>query len=166
MSDPLSFTASVVGIAAPTIRCIGVLLREINNIADAPETLLTLKSRLQALQQALRSLEAIPREQWESLGQPIVDQSRSAIAACDKTCKELQDLLDRTTRHSIHSESGKLALRDRLMIGFVKHGRVKSAMEELQHSLSNITAVVATATLYEPIPYDHDIGYCARLTVP
>jgi hypothetical protein len=142
--DPLSITAAVVGITAPTAHCIRLLLEDIQKIVDAPETLKSLKRDLLSVDQALSSLQAVSEAQWQSLGDAVVVQSKTAITSCEESCDRFRAALARWTRHS---DDGKLSLRDRAMVGFLKQGYVKSMSEQLQHCKITLTSVVCTATL-------------------
>jgi hypothetical protein len=142
--DPLSITAAVVGITAPTAHCIRLLLEDIQKIVDAPETLKSLKRDLLSVDQALISLQAVSEAQWQSLGDTVVVQSKTAITSCEESCDMFRAALARWTRHS---DDGKLSLRDRALVGFLKQGYVKSMSEQLQHCKITLTSVVCTATL-------------------
>lgn len=142
--DPLSVTATVVGIAAPTAHGIRLLIEDIRKIVDAPETLNSLSKDLLSVDQALASLQAVSDAQWKSLGEAVVNQSKATTTACGESCDRFRADLSRWTRHS---EDGKLSLRDRAMVGFFKQGCVKSMSEQLQHCKITLTLVVSTATL-------------------
>jgi hypothetical protein len=142
--DPFSVTAGVVGIAAPAVHCIHMLLRDLQKIVDAPETLKSLKEDLLSVDQALTSLQAISDLQWKSLGETVVIQSKAATTTCKESCDRFRTALSRWTRHS---EDGKLSLRDRAMVGFFKQGYVKSMSEQLQQCKLTLTSVVCIAIL-------------------
>ena len=142
--DPLSVTAAVLGITAPAVHCIHLLLRDLQNIVDAPATLESLKKDLLSVDQALTSLQAVSDLQWKSLGETVVIQSETATTSCKESCDRFRTALSRWTRHS---ENGKLSLRDRAMVGFIKQGYVKSMSEQLQHCEITLTSVVSIATL-------------------
>jgi hypothetical protein len=142
--DPLSVTAAVVGITAPAVHCIHLLLGDLQKIVDAPDTLASLNKDLLSVDQALTSLQAVSDPQWEALGETVVIQSKTATTSCGESCKRFRTDLSRWTRHS---EDGKLSLRDRAMVGFFKQGCVKSMSEQLQHCKITLTSVVCIATL-------------------
>jgi hypothetical protein len=142
--DPLSITAAVVGITAPTAHCVRLLIEDIRKIVDAPETLNSLSRDLLSVEQALASLHAVSDAQWESLGETVVNQSKATTTACGESCDRFRADLSRWTRHS---EDGKLSLRDRAMVGFFKQGYVRSMAEQLQHCKATLTSVVCIATL-------------------
>ncbi|KAK4205894.1 hypothetical protein QBC37DRAFT_381652 [Rhypophila decipiens] len=141
--DPLSITAAVVGIAAPAAHCIHLLLSDLQKIVDAPETLNSLKTDLISVDQTLASLQAVSDPQWQLLGEAVVTQSKTATTSCKESCERFKTALGRWTRHS---EDGKLSLRDRAMVGFIKQGYIKSMSEQLQHCKLTLTSVVGIAT--------------------
>jgi hypothetical protein len=142
--DPLSVTAAVVGITAPAVHCIHLLLRDLQKIVDAPATLESRKKDLLSVDQALTSLQAVSDPQWKSLGETVVIQSKTTTTSCKESCDRFRTALSRWTRHS---ENGKLSLRDRAMVGFIKQGYVKSMSEQLEHCEITLTSVVSIATL-------------------
>ncbi|KAK3304827.1 uncharacterized protein B0T15DRAFT_253682 [Chaetomium strumarium] len=146
--DPLSVTAAVVGIAAPTAHCIRLLIDDIQKIVDAPETINSLRKDLLSIDQALASVRAISDTQWKSLGETVVSQLKAATTLCRESCNKFRADLSRWTRHS---EDGKLSLRDRAMVGFLKQGSVKSISEQLQQCNITLTSVVCIATLYSSL---------------
>ena len=77
--DPLSATAAVVGITTPAVHCIRLLLGDLQKIADAPETLKSLKKDLLSVDQALTSLQAVSDPQWKSLGETVVSHSKGSL---------------------------------------------------------------------------------------
>ncbi|KAK4139100.1 uncharacterized protein C8A04DRAFT_40987 [Dichotomopilus funicola] len=146
--DPLSITAGVVGIATPAVHCIRLLLEDIQKIVDAPEALKSLRNDLLSVDQALVSLQAVSEAQWQSLGDAVLAQSKTATTSCGESCDRFRATLGRWTRHS---DDGKLSLRDRAMVGFLKQGHVKSMSEQLQHCKLTLTSVVCTATLHSSL---------------
>jgi hypothetical protein len=141
--DPLSITAAVVGIAAPTAHCVRLLIEDIQKIVDAPETLNSLRKDLLSVDQALASLQAVSDAQWKSLGEAVVNQSKATTTACGESCERFRADLSRWTRHS---EDKKLSFRDRVMVGFRKDC-VRSMSEQLQECKITLTSVVCIATL-------------------
>jgi hypothetical protein len=142
--DPLSITAAAVGIAAPAAHYVHLLLDDLQNIIDAPETIKSLKNDLLSVDQALTSLQGVSDSQWKLLGESVVTQSKAATTSCKDSCDMFRTALRRWTRHS---EDGKLSLRDRAMVGFFKQGYVKSMSEQLQNCKVTLTSVVCIATL-------------------
>ncbi|KAK4148914.1 hypothetical protein C8A00DRAFT_19340 [Chaetomidium leptoderma] len=142
--DPLSVTAAVVGVTAPAVHCIHLLLGDLQKIVNAPETLNSLRKDLLFVDQALASVQAVSDAQWKSLGETVVSHSKAVTTTCKESCDSFRAALGRWTRHS---EDGKLSLRDRAMVGFIKQGYVKSMSEQLQQCKLTLTSVVCIATL-------------------
>ncbi|KAL1839511.1 hypothetical protein VTJ49DRAFT_1449 [Mycothermus thermophilus] len=140
MADPLSIASGVVGI----LSTVQTLLSDFDNIINAPKTLQSLKTRLKQLDQALASLQSVKDEEWQSLGDSVVAQSRTALESCEKTCNQLRTTLDRWTRRT---GKGELKLLDRFLFGYFRQPQVKSINDELSQALAEITALAATANL-------------------
>ena len=129
--DPFSITAGVVGITAPAVHGIRLLLEDLQRVVDAPETLSSLRKDLLSVDQALASLQVVSDQQWKLLGENVVTQSKAATTTCRESCDRFRTALGRWTRHS--SDGGKMSLRDRTIVGFLTQGYVKSMSEQLQH---------------------------------
>ncbi|KAK4186674.1 hypothetical protein QBC35DRAFT_500653 [Podospora australis] len=153
--DPLSITAAVIGIAAPAAHCIHLLLGDLQKIVDAPETVASLKRDLLSVSQALTSLQAVSDQQWKLLGETVISQSKTATTSCNTSCDRFRASLGHWTRHS---EDGRLSLRDRAMVGFIKQGYVKSLSEQLQHCKLTLTSVVSIATLHSSLQHTQATG--------
>lgn len=142
--DPLSITAGVVGIVAPTLHLVRVLADDIQKIVDAPDAVKALSEDLQSLELALASVQAVTEPQWQSLGEAVASQSKAATASCKDACESFKTALGRWTRHSA---DGKLSWRDRAMVGFFRQGHIKSTSEQLQSCKMTLTSVAGIATL-------------------
>lgn len=145
MADPLSITASVVGITVPALHGLRLFLDDLQKIKDAPEAVTDLKDGIRSVTLALASLQGIPDREWELLGRTVADEATATISTCTRACDFLRaDLL-----HWIsHSQGGKLSWRDRATVGFLKQDRVRSMSQQLQNCKITINSVVSIATLY------------------
>jgi len=130
--DPFSITAGAVGIVGPTLHCVRLLVKDLQNIADAPDVVKALTNDLESVDLALASVQAVTDLQWKSLGDSVTAQSKSAITSCKTSCERFKTSLDRWTRHST---DGTLSWRDRATLGVFRQGHIKSvgAASELQH---------------------------------
>ncbi len=142
--DPLSITAASVGIAAPAIHCVHLLLDDIQNIIDAPPAIEALKVELGSVDHALTSLQAVTDKQWESLGEVVVAQAKSATTKCKDTCDGFRNKLGRWTRHS---SDGNMSLRDRAIVGIFKQKRIELMSTQFQSCKNNLILVASIATL-------------------
>ncbi|KAK3315725.1 hypothetical protein B0H66DRAFT_559601 [Apodospora peruviana] len=143
--DPFSIAAGVVGIAAPTLHCVQVLLEDLQNIADAPNAVKALTNDLQSVDLALVSVQAVTDSQWKLLGDAVTAQSKAAITCCKTSCERFKTSLDRWTRHST---DGTLSWRDRATLGVFRQGHIKSVSEQLQNCNITLTSVASIATLH------------------
>jgi hypothetical protein len=157
MADPVSLTLSVLGIIAPALHGIRLLVNDLRSISDAPSTLKTLQADVSSVETALQSLETISQPQWEALGTAVLEQSQSAIGTCTTSCTKFRDDLQRWTRHS---SNGTISVRDRVSLGFVRQSQVKSMSQQLQKYQTVLNLVVSTATLYvSSSPHKLSVSY-------
>lgn len=145
ISDPLTVTASVVGIVVPALQGARLLIDDLRKITDAPKVVQSLETDLASVSSSLESLQAIEAPQWQSLRSRIQDQSRAAVGTCVAACDAMRGDLQRWTRRS---RDGKLSWRDKASIGFFKERRVKAMSEQLQSCKLTLNTVVGVATLY------------------
>lgn len=143
MADPLSVTASIVGIVGPALHVVRLLAGDLKQIKDAPESIATLRQRIGEVERALVTLEKIPDQDLEALG--VAEDTKATITKCGESCKQFSTELKRWTRHST---GDSLTLLDRSKIGFWKQHHIKSMEKELQYCQGAITQVVSIATLY------------------
>ncbi|KAK4031399.1 hypothetical protein C8A01DRAFT_21371 [Parachaetomium inaequale] len=146
--EPLSVASSVVGVTPPALHCVRHLLDDIQKIIDAPEAVASLRGDLTATDKALISLQTITDSQWKSLGDIVIDESKSAMTLCLSSCERFQTALARWTQHS---HNGKLSWRDRAVVGFFKQKQIKSMSEQLQICKTTLTSVVSIATLHSSL---------------
>src|SRR5689334_12929840 len=123
MADPLSVTASILGVTVPALHGIRLLLEDLQRIQDAPDVIRSLNNDVHLVDTALKSLQAVKEEEWKLLGADIADQSKAVITSCVSACNTFRTDLQRWTRHS---GDGKLLWRDRANVGFFKEGRIES----------------------------------------
>lgn len=144
MADPLSITASIVGITVPTLHAIRVLAEDLQQLKDAPDTVRELQDDLRTVDMAIKSLQKVEDRDWEVLGANIAENSRTTIYTCQKACDSFRTYLQRWTRHSTE---GNLTWQDRTNVGFFKRGQIKSISEQLQNCKITINTVVNVAVL-------------------
>jgi hypothetical protein len=142
--DPLSITAGVVGVAVPTLQCAQQLRKTIQAILDAPSEIASLGEELLTIEQAITSIQEVSDQQWQSLGESVVSQSKTGMNLCRKSCSKFQAAIDDWTRHG---EDGKLSRRDRTAIGLFRQDQIKSTSSQLQNCKGTLTSVVSIASL-------------------
>lgn len=152
MVEPLSVTASIVGITAPALHGIRLLINDVQSIKDAPDAIRALEDHLHRVSLAVSSLQAIEPREWEYLGSNITDEVESTVRLCTASCDRFRLHLQRWTRHS---PDGGFSWMDRAKIGFMKQGPIKSMQGHLQTCQIAINSVVGTATLYVVTPSAH-----------
>jgi hypothetical protein len=141
MADPLSITASAVGIIVPALHGTRLLLEDLQQLKDAPKTVKRLVEDVHSVDTALKLLQSVEEREWDA---GIAEQSETTISSCTKACELFRADLQRWTRHS---EDGKLAWQDRTNVGFFKQGQIKAMSEQLSNCKLTINSVVSIATL-------------------
>jgi len=144
MSDPLSITASIVGITVPALHGTKILLEDLQGLKDAPRTVKRLTDDVQLVHAALGLLKSVEDRDWMSLGKGVAEQSEATIRSCTKACDLFRIDLQRWTRHS---DDGKLAWQDRAAVGFFKKDQVRAMSEQLQSCNLAINLIVGVANL-------------------
>jgi hypothetical protein len=144
MADPLSVTASVVGIAVPALHGTRLLLDDLERIKDAPKTVKRLTDDVRSVEATLNLLQGVEGREWKLLGATVAGESKTTIDSCKQACDLFRADLQRWTKHS---EDGKLAWQDRTVVGFFKKDQIKAMSEQLQNCKLTITSVVSVATL-------------------
>src|ERR1700761_3937013 len=139
MTDPLSATAGVLGIAVPALHGTRLLLDDLERIRDAPKTVKRLTDDVRSVEAILKLLQGIEDREWKLLGTTVAGESEKTIDSCKQACNVFRTDLQRWTKHS---EDGKLAWQDRTIVGFFKKDQIKAMSEQLQNCKLTITNVV------------------------
>ncbi|KAH8651581.1 hypothetical protein BGZ60DRAFT_549842 [Tricladium varicosporioides] len=145
MADPLSITASVVSVIVPALHGTRLLLKDLQQLKDAPKTVKRLVEDVHSVDTALKLLQGVEEKEWDLLGAGIAEQSEMTISSCTQACNFFRADLQRWTRHS---EDGKLAWQDRANVGLLKQGQIKAMSEQLSNCKLSINSVVGVATLH------------------
>ncbi len=153
MADPLSVTASVVGIATSALMSLQFLSTTIDNIKDAPDTIRNIKSDLLAVEPVLRSLDTAARSDGTQI--VLSGEVKSAIVNCDRACTDFQALLGRWMKHSSEEKTFWV---DRWRVGLFGQERIKAFQGRLNDCKSTLTVALSTATVYvsERVACEHD----------
>lgn len=144
MSDPFSIVAGVFGIIAPALDTTKHLLDDLKNISEAPAIVSTLSQDIGFVETSLESLKGVNEQEWIALGTTVVEQSRTAIKSCTKSCTDFRADLQRWTRHSHESEMSR---RDRVSIGIFRQNHIRAMSERLQKYRTTLNLVVSIAAL-------------------
>jgi hypothetical protein len=145
MADPLSITASAVGIIVPALHGIRLLLEDLQQLKDTPKTVKRLVKDVHSVDTALKLLQSIEAREWDLLGAGIAEQLETTISSCTKACGLFRADLQRWTRHS---EDGKLAWLDQANVRFFKKDQVTAMSEQLQSCKLAINLIVGVITLW------------------
>ncbi|KAF1974571.1 hypothetical protein BU23DRAFT_504989 [Bimuria novae-zelandiae CBS 107.79] len=152
MADPLSITAAVVGITAPALEGVRLLLNDLQQLKDAPKTVRRLLEDVHSVDAALGLLQSVENREWQLLGPDISKESERTISSCTQACFLFRTDLQRWTRHS---DDGKLGWQDRAKVGLFKQGQIKAMSEQLQNCKLTVNSIVSIATLYSSVRHSH-----------
>lgn len=144
MADPLSITASAVGIIVPALHGTRLLLEDLQQLNDAPKTIKRLVDDVHLVHITLELVKGVGDGDWKSLGRNVAEQSKATISSCTQACNLFRADLQKWTRHS---EDGKLTWLDRANVGFFKKDQAKAMSEQLQSCKLAINLIVGVATL-------------------
>ncbi|RDL37651.1 Uncharacterized protein BP5553_05084 [Venustampulla echinocandica] len=138
MADPLSITASAVGIIVPALHGTRLLLEDLQQLKDAPKTVKRLVEDVESVSSALKLLQSVNDRDWDLLGASIAEHFESTISSCTRACNIFRADLQRWTRHS---NNRKLAWQDQANVGFLKKGQIKAMSDQLANCKLTINSV-------------------------
>ncbi|KAL8637190.1 MAG: hypothetical protein Q9228_005514 [Teloschistes exilis] len=112
MADPLSITASAVGVIVPALHGTRLLLEDLQQLKDAPKTVKCLIDDVHSVHATLELLQGVEDGDWKSLGQSVADQSKATISSCTQACNLFRADLQKysSVRHSHITEEIKKAI--------------------------------------------------------
>ncbi|KAL5313286.1 hypothetical protein ACEPPN_019019 [Leptodophora sp. 'Broadleaf-Isolate-01'] len=142
MADPLSITASVVGITTAALQSAQFLVKTIDNIKDAPGTIKDLSADLRVVESVLQELNA--NVQDHSLQIIRSSQIGPAVENCDRACKAFQSQVERWMKHS---KEDKIFWISRWKIGLFGPDRIKTFKGQLNDCKSTLNIALTTANL-------------------
>ncbi|KAF2650330.1 hypothetical protein K491DRAFT_697387 [Lophiostoma macrostomum CBS 122681] len=164
MTDPLSVTAGVVGIAAAALHTIHVLIEDIENVKGAPKAITDIKSDLTAVEGSLSSLhqvlddpEALPDALKAQIGSKNIE---NAVRGCDIACSDFREPLKSWTKHSTGDKTSK---RDRLKIGLLKQGKIKAFTQQLASCKATVSMGLDTANFLNSCRQRRDTDAIKRM---
>jgi hypothetical protein len=147
MADPLSITASVVGITTAALQSTQFLVKTIDNIKDAPGTIKDLSADLQVVESVLQKLNAnVQDDSWQIIRS---SQIGPAVENCDRACKAFQSQVERWMKHS---KEDKIFWISRWKIGLVGPDRIKTFKGQLNDCKSTLNMALTTANLFVSPP--------------
>jgi hypothetical protein len=141
--DPLSITASVIGITTAALQSAQFLAETIDNVKDAPGTVKDIGADLRAVQPVLQNLKDALQD--GSFQNALGDQIRPAVENCDGACKAFQSQVEHWTKHS---EEDKIFWVHRWKIGLFGQERIRTFKGQLGDCKNTLNVALSTATLF------------------
>ncbi|KAL2674067.1 hypothetical protein Neosp_012513 [[Neocosmospora] mangrovei] len=140
MGDPLSVTASVVGIVAATVQGVQLLSNTIEGIRNAPEAVRSIQNEIQQLKPILTQLESAINEGCSGL--ILGSEIKLALENCDRVCTKFSESLDHWMRHSTDHQMSKI---DSAKIGILRQDQIRTLKEQLNGCTKILNVTLDTA---------------------
>jgi hypothetical protein len=86
MTDPLSITASVVGITVPALHGVRLLMEDLQQLKEAPKTIKRLSKDVQSVETSLKLLQGVEEREWDLFGANVLEKSKTIISSCTQAC--------------------------------------------------------------------------------
>ncbi|KUJ10179.1 uncharacterized protein LY89DRAFT_656845 [Mollisia scopiformis] len=146
--DPLSITASAIGITQFAISSIVKLHDIINDLAEAKEVARDIASNLEGVQRPLAALEELTISDRTIYITTKADLEKTgvveAVNNCGQACADFADNLKRWTKHSTGTTT-KISLRDRFLVGVWNKEKIRTFRMQVQ-SCQAIVQFAITST--------------------
>jgi hypothetical protein len=149
--DPLSITASIVGITTAALQSVQFLAKTIDNVKDAPDTVRSISSDLQAVEPVLQNLDKALQDGTPQI--VLSNEIRYAVENCDRACKVFQSQVEHWMKHSTED---KMFWMDRWKIGLFGLERIKTFRGQLSDCKGTLSVALSTATMYLPSSILHN----------
>jgi hypothetical protein len=149
--DPLSITASVVGITTAALQSVQFLAKTIGNVKDAPDTVRSVGTDLQAVEPVLQNLDKALQDGTTQF--ILSNQIKYAVENCDRACKVFQSQVEHWMKHSTED---KMFWMDRWKIGLFGLERIKTFRGQLSDCKGTLSVALSTATMYLPSSLLHN----------
>lgn len=146
MSDPLSVTASVIGVATLAYQSCKALNDIISSFVDAPKTLRDMCRDLDALQSLLASLQVavdgVPDASLSADQRACLAELKPPVQSCHISCDDFIGKLAKVTSHS--EEGGRVNWLDRARLHFNEKDitSLKSRLGDCKQTLNVALGVV------------------------
>ena len=142
--DPLSITASIVGITTTALQSIQFLAKTIDNIKEGPDTVKGVNTDLRTVQSVLQNLDKALQDGDSQI--LLSNQIKSAVENCDRACRafelQVQHWMERSTED-------KIFWLDRWKIGLFGLERIKTFRGQLSDCKGTLSVALSTATMYQ-----------------
>ncbi|KAM6510064.1 hypothetical protein FALCPG4_017693 [Fusarium falciforme] len=140
MGDPLSVTASVVGIVAAAVQGVQLLSNTIERIRNAPKAMRNIQDEIQQLKPILTQLESAIDEGRSGL---ILDSEiKIALENCHRVCTKFSESLNHWMRHSIDHQ---MSMIDSAKIGILRQDQIRTLKEQLNGCTKILNVTFNTA---------------------
>jgi hypothetical protein len=141
--DPLSITASIVGITVAALQSTQFLTKTIDNIRGAPATVTSISTDLRAIQPTLQSLARALQDNSSPI--TLGEQIKHAVENCDIACRAFRTQVEHWTKRSTED---KMFWMVRWKVGLFGLERIKTFREQLGDCKITLTVALSTATTY------------------
>jgi hypothetical protein len=132
MADPLSTTASVVGVTTAALQSVQFLVQTIDGVRGAPDTIKSVSTDLCAVQLVLQDL--VRTLQDDSSQIVLSEQIKHAVENCEHW-------MERSTQD-------KMFWVDRWKVGLFGLERIKTFRGQLSDCKGTLSVALSTATVY------------------
>lgn len=145
MIDPVSITASVVGITTAAIGSVKFLYTTIGDIKDVPTALGNIRSDLQAVEPVLQKLRIeLESEDSQVL---LIDDIKGAIENYNLACSTFQKNLDRWMRYATKHNAFWAEWTARVKVGVFEQGTINVFKGRLNDCKSTLIVALGTSSV-------------------
>ena len=145
MTDPLSITASVVGITTAAIGSVKFLYTTISDIKDVPNALGNIRSDLQAVEPVLQKL--LTELQNEDSQVLLTDAIKGAVENCNSACSIFKERLNHWMRHATKYKAFWAEWTDRARVGIFEQGTIYVFKARLNDCKSTLNIALSTSSV-------------------
>lgn len=146
--DPLSITASAIGITGFAMTSIVELRTLIDDLSEAQDVVQDVAANLANIERPLAALEQLHISDGATSSAAKEDLRKAGVAEavnkCGDACSDFSKNLTKWTRHS---SATKLSLRDRLSVGMWNREKVRTLRTQVQSCEATVQFAVTSAQL-------------------
>jgi hypothetical protein len=143
MADPLSTTASVVGVTTAALQSVQFLVQTIDGVRGAPDTIKSVSTDLCAVQLVLQDL--VRTLQDDSSQIVLSEQIKHAVENCERACGTFRSQVEHWMERSTQD---KMFWVDRWKVGLFGLERIKTFRGQLSDCKGTLSVALSTATVY------------------